>query len=337
MVVSAMTAASLRAKCLSPSAFQQARSAKRTAVVVGATSGIGEACALRAAEQGYCVIAVGRDRPGRAEAVVERLTEASRQTSSDDALLPKHEFRPCDAFSLKSVHECATSISKDHPVVDALVLTQGMATIQSFTPTKEEGNDEKLTLHYWSRIAMTNGLLPSLRKSTMKGGAVVLSVLSGGVHSPWKNYASDPELKKNYSIPNAANCAGYYNDLGFDHLARQADNSNINFVHSSPGFVNTNWGTEFPWALRQMVRLFQPLGRRPSDCAEFMIGPTVFASDAGDALPPRPNDDGSGGVYIMGENGQAKDLTNLHTQEARDFVWKTTVEVLGRAGIQLEK
>ena len=59
-----------------------------------------------------------------------------------------------------------------------LVLTQGMATIQGFTPTPE-GLDQKLTLHYFSRIAFIEALLPALRNS---GDARVLSVLSAGIH-----------------------------------------------------------------------------------------------------------------------------------------------------------
>jgi hypothetical protein len=37
-----------------------------------------------------------------------------------------------------------------------------------------------------------------------------------------------------------------------------------------PGFVNTNWGTEMPLLIKGFVRLIQPLGKSPADCAEFM-------------------------------------------------------------------
>jgi len=181
---------------------------------------------------------------------------------------------------------------------------------------------------------MSNGLLPSLRQSTMKGGAVVLTVLSGGEHTPYKNYKMDPELKLNYNVKNAADFAGFYTDLGFDYMARQPANKHINFVHASPGFVNTNWGTEMPWYVRKVVRLLQPLGRKASDCAEFMTCPTVLASDAGEALPTRPDERGEG-IYIIGENGEPKKLTSLHSADAREFVWTATTDVLGRAGIQL--
>lgn len=150
------------------------------------------------------------------------------------------------------------------------------ATIQKYTPTSE-GNDEKLTLHFWSRAAFASCLLPALRSSSnMPGGPVVLTILSGGVHSPYSKYKDDPELKKNYSVQNAANIAGYYTDLFFDKLAHQAANSKINFVHGAPGFVASNWGTEMPIWLRTPIRGMQKmLGKSPEKCAEYMVRPIL--------------------------------------------------------------
>jgi len=53
-----------------------------------------------------------------------------------------------DAFDLKDVAREAAEVRQKHPVIDVLVLSQGMATVQGFTPTPD-GNDQKLTLHYW--------------------------------------------------------------------------------------------------------------------------------------------------------------------------------------------
>mmetsp|Transcript_23397 Transcript_23397/g.29493 ORF Transcript_23397/g.29493 Transcript_23397/m.29493 type:complete len:346 (+) Transcript_23397:9-1046(+) len=344
MVTSLLKANALRAKYLTKSSYKQAIQCNRVAVVVGATSGIGEACAHRLAENGYSVIAVGRQRPGRAESILKELKSKSENAISclrdnngegtdEDMGIPTHEFFPCDAFSLAEVDNTAKLIMQKHNRIDALVLTQGMATTQGFTPTSE-GNDEKLTLHYFSRIAMTNALLPALRKSDIQSGAVVLTVLSGGVHAPYKEFENDPELRKKYSVKNAADIAGFYNDLGFDQMAVDEKNQDISFVHASPGFVNTNWGTEFNFVLRGIVRCMQPLGRKASDCAEYMIGNTVLAKDAGDSLPERLNGKTSG-VIIMGEDGQPKPLTDMHSNTARKFVWDTTVKVLQKAGIDL--
>lgn len=328
----------LRSKYLSVSAYKQTTQNNRTAVVVGATSGIGEACAHRLAENGYTVIAVGRDRPGRAESIVQTLKSKSTngvgalKDSNEEMTVPNHEFYACDAFSLANVAETAKLIMSKHEKIDALVLTQGMATTQGFTPTSE-GNDQKLTLHYYSRIAMTNGLLPALRKSTASKGATVLSVLSGGIHSPYKKYEEDPDLKNNYSVKNAADYAGFYNDLGFDQMALNEKNQNINFVHASPGFVNTNWGTEFNFILRGLVRCMQPLGKSASDCAEYMVGNTILASDAGGTLPEKNGK--TTGLIVMGEDGSSKGVTDLHSESSRNFIWEHTVTVLGKVGIEI--
>jgi len=116
---------------------------------------------------------------------------------------------------------------------------------QGFTPTVD-GNDEKLTLHYWGRMALISELLPALRAAPE---ARVISVLSGGVHSAFPAFATDPELKHSYSIKAAADAAGFYNDLGLDAFAVQSTNANIAIVHAAPGFVQTSWGTEMPWYL----------------------------------------------------------------------------------------
>ncbi len=41
----------------------------------------------------------------------------------------------------------------------------------------------------------------------------VMSVLSGGVHGPYSSLKSDIALETTYSLKNAADAAGFYNDL----------------------------------------------------------------------------------------------------------------------------
>ena len=132
-----------------------------------------------------------------------------------------------------------------HRKTDTHTHTHTHMHTQGFTPTVD-GNDEKLTLHYWGRMALISELLPALRAAPE---ARVISVLSGGVHSAFPAFATDPELKHSYSIKAAADAAGFYNDLGLDAFAVQSTNANIAFVHAAPGFVQTSWGTEMPWYL----------------------------------------------------------------------------------------
>ena len=210
-----------------------------------------------------------------------------------------------------------------------------MATVQNFTPTAE-GNDEKITLHFWSRAAMSACLLPSLRRSAMPGGAVVVSILSGGVHGVYNGLVHDPELQNTYSIPRAADMAGYYNDLFFDALGRRKENEKLNFVHAAPGFVNSNWGTELPWYARALVRCAQPLlGKKMDDCAEFMVDP-ILKSATGTKMIERPGGV-SRGVYIMNEDATPGNLTNEHTYDAMERVWNITAKVLKMVGIDINE
>jgi len=303
----------------------------RRAVVVGATNGIGKACANRLAGAGFNVIAVGRDKPGRAEAVISELNE----NSSPDAS-PSHEFRPCDACSLEAVKECAEGIVRDHQQIDALVTTQGMTTVQSFTPTVD-GNDEKTTLHYWSRMAFADRLLPSLRNSTMPGGSCVMSILSGGVHNPYMNFKTDPLLTQSYSVQNAADAAGYYNDLFLDSMARREGNHKIQFIHAAPGFVNTNWGTELPWFMRYMVRCMQSVfAKDAAKCAELMCDP-IMRSVNDNSNISSSQEGKEPGLYILNEDATEGKVTEVHTKEAMETVWNFTAEILGKAGIDINK
>mmetsp|Transcript_8077 Transcript_8077/g.14148 ORF Transcript_8077/g.14148 Transcript_8077/m.14148 type:complete len:332 (-) Transcript_8077:225-1220(-) len=326
----------------------------KTAVIVGATNGIGKGIACRLAREGFQIIAVGREKEGRKNEVLGFLEKCSASSSSiiegseenKECSPIQHEFRPCNAFELAQVKTCAQDIVRDYSGenkgIDALVMTHGMATIQNFTPTSE-GNDEKLTLHYWSRAAFAVSLLPALRQpSVMPGGPVVMTILSGGVHSPYAKYTNDPELKKNYSVANAANFAGYYTDLFFDRMARDEGNESINFIHAAPGIVASNWGTEMPLWLRVPIRGMQKaIGKSPQKCADFMVRPILQCAKGSIALdlPMQPEESSlqssKNGLYILNEDATSGKLTKGHTVEAMDSVWDTTKDVLGRAGVDL--
>ena len=174
-------------------------------------------------------------------------------------------------------------------------------------------------------MAFVKEFLPKLRDAGKD--ARVISVLSGGVHSPYAGYEKDFELRMNYSVKNAADAAGFYNDLGLDALASREED--VAFVHASPGFVNTNWGTEMPFLIRMLVRSIQPvLGKSPADCAEVMLAP-VFRSREELGLEAENR------VVVLDEDGVASvgKLTTMHSESAREYVWKQTENVLGRARI----
>lgn len=282
--------------------------AGKHAVVVGATSGIGHGIALRLAQAGASVTVVGRSE-SRGGAIVESLaTSAAGQ---------QHAFEPLDAFSLKACGQLAAKVGTKP--LDLLVLTQGMATIQKHTPVEETGLDEKLTLHVYSRAALAKALAPALEKSS---DARVLSVLSAGIHGSYGGYKSSPELRKGYSIKNAADAAGFYNDVFLESLS--AEHPTVSFVHAAPGFIKTNWGTEMPTVIRWLVRGLQHLGRSKEACGEYLFK----------ALwrPEYRGGEGGGGFHLVGEFGETGPKTTKLHDEAKAEVWSHIKAVLARGG-----
>jgi NAD(P)-dependent dehydrogenase (short-subunit alcohol dehydrogenase family) len=277
--------------------------AGRRAVVVGGTSGIGHGVAVRLAAADMDVTIVGRDA-ARGGEIVKELDAAGRG---------RHEFVRVDASLINNAYDFGASFVAAHPSLDVLVLTPGIATLQGRTET-HEGVDVKLALHYFSRMAFVDALLPALRKGTSPR---VLSVLAAGAHSPYTHWRDDFELKTHYTLSAAAEAACLYNDCAAEALSLQPENAGITFVHAAPGFIATNWGTEMPSWVRTLLVPAKWFARSLYDCGEFMAAPL---------LQPQPP---GGGWKLMGAEGQPAPPTSAHAQ-ARDTVWAQTRALLER-------
>uniref|UniRef100_A0A7S0ZHV3 Protochlorophyllide reductase n=1 Tax=Timspurckia oligopyrenoides TaxID=708627 RepID=A0A7S0ZHV3_9RHOD len=264
----------------------------RHALVVGGTSGIGLGIALSLASKGDTVVTIA-GRRAQADEIVLRLKELSS--------LP-HKFESVDGFELKTLQKLTAES------VDILIMTQEMATIQGYTPT-DDGIDQKLQLHYFSRLYLAKLLAP-----LMKDGSRILTVLSAGVHDRYGDFETDFELKQHYSVKNAADAAGFYTDAGFEKLSECYPNLVV--AHAAPGFVNTNWGTEMPWAIRAMIRPLQALFGRKLET----VGTTLLT-----ALEKAPV-----GYSLIDQNGNIMDKSKAlkHTREEKDVVWAKTMELL---------
>ena len=273
------------------------------ALVVGGTSGIGEGIAKRLAKAHVNVTIVGRDAKRGAE-IVQQLEGLGGS---------QHQFQVCDSFSMKNIQDFCTEYRQTHASLDFLVLTQGIATMQGRTETKE-GLDQKLALHYFGRMAYIHGLLPVLRQSGHQ--AKVMSVLSGGYNKPYpfSLIKEDFELRKNYSLSNAATAAGQYNDLGLDALSKDPENAKILFAHAYPGFVRTRWGSEFPTILRAGIRVLQHFAKTTDECAESLCHP-LFHSNL------------TGFTHVF-ENGDIHKVSATEKREQLDFIYQKTMDII---------
>lgn len=124
--------------------------AGKTAVITGATSGIGYETALALAGAGARVIIASRNETKGAE-VLAAIRAAHRNADVS--------FEPLDLASLASVAACAERISRSEPRIDLLINNAGVMAI----PTRHasiDGFEMQLAANYLGHFALTVRLLP---------------------------------------------------------------------------------------------------------------------------------------------------------------------------------
>ena len=130
---------------------------------------------------------------------------------------------------------------------------------------------------------------------------------------PHTKFETDFDLSRgSYSISNAANAAGFYNDAEFETLS--SSNPTWTVAHAAPGSVNTSWGTEMPWYLRGLVRMVQPLGRDLETCGEILTKALLEIKEPG--------------YHRIDQNGKTVTDKKLYTNEERESIWKKTLDLL---------
>lgn len=129
----------------------------RTAVVTGASSGIGEATARELARRGWRLVLVARR--------LERLETLAQELGS--------EFELCDVSSREEVGRAATAILDRHPRVDLLVNNAGIPGRGDFLQLAPERIEAVVRTNYLGGVWMTRAL-----ESGLVAGSHVVNVVS---------------------------------------------------------------------------------------------------------------------------------------------------------------
>src|SRR5947209_5198593 len=148
-------------------------------LITGASSGVGEAAALRLGRVGATVLLVAR-REELLEEVRDRVAEAGGEA----------HIYPCDLSDSEAVSALAQEVLERHGRVDILVSNAGMSIRRWVSQTYDRWRDIERTINvnYLGPVRLMLGLLPSMRE---RGSGQIVSVASAGVNLPplrWSAY-----------------------------------------------------------------------------------------------------------------------------------------------------
>ena len=233
----------------------------KTAIVTGATRGIGHAIAIRFAKEGCNVAFCGRTRNAAMEAVEQELNEIYSALHSPLSTLHAKGYA-CDVADYASAQNFVKEVLADFGKVDILVNNAGITDDAAVKRMTEEQFNKVMHTNLGSVFCMTKAIQPSMWRQGY--GAIV-------------NIGSVVGIAGNYNQANyAASKAGI---IGFSKSCAKefaARNIRVNVV--CPGFIETEMTAEVPKEILDTWCSRIPM-KRPGTADEVAQACVFLASD----------------------------------------------------------
>jgi 3-oxoacyl-[acyl-carrier protein] reductase len=224
----------------------------KTAIITGATRGIGHAIATRFAKEGCDVAFCGRSRGAAMEAVEAEL----------NALGVKAKGYACDVADYQQAQDFVKEVLADFGKVDILVNNAGITADSAVKRMSEEQFRQVMDVNMGSVFAMTKAIQPSMWK---QGHGSIVNI--GSVVGIAGNYN-----QANYAASKAA-IIGFSKSCAKEFAAR---NIRVNVV--CPGFIETEMTAEVPKELMDTWCSRIPM-KRPGTADEVAQACVFLGSD----------------------------------------------------------
>lgn len=284
----------------------------KTAVITGASSGIGKASAIALGKLGWRVIGVGRhpERCAQAEAEI-------RAAIGDNAQV---DFLRGDFDSMAEVKLVAQQIAALTDRIDVLVNNAGgVRDARYLTP---DGLEATFAANHLAPFLLTRELLPILRETAARTepGTVRVIAVSSSAHEymPTMNFA-DLQFEANFSA-GAAYCQAKLANLLFTReLARRHGDDGIIAQAMHPGIIASNFYTYGDASMRSHL---ETKGGNPPEHAARTIAWMATSPDCGE----RP------GRYFHDCAG-AEAKPQAHDDAAAARLWDESEAILARLGM----
>ena len=243
----------------------------RVAVVTGASSGVGEALALRLAREGWRLVLVNRSRAG-SQRVIERLPREAPGA-------PEPDLVEADLADQDATAAAATALLDRHPRIDALFNNAGV--MMPDLAMSRHGNEITFQVNTLAPYILMRLLRPALKAAGGEGR--IVNVSSEVVLMP---ISLDVE-----ALRRPARYHGLLGAYAQSKLALSALSANLAPDHArggillrsaSPGAIDTKMtaGRGMPALLRPLHRLFNDPARGAGRLVDAAFDPK-FGTQAG--------------------------------------------------------
>lgn len=229
----------------------------KTAIITGATSGIGFETALAIAKKGYNTVLVSRTKEKLENTKQEIIKESDNKNVS---------YFVADLSLIADIRRVAEEIKAAHPTIDILINNAG-AMFSERQETKE-GIELTFATNHINYFLLTNLLLDNI-KASPEGR--VISVSSEAQKMIRSINWDDLEFEKKFKGLKAYSQSKLFNAMFTYKLAKDLQNTNVTANCMHPGGVNTGFGKNTKGFMRFFVGLIFPLMRSPEKGAETLI------------------------------------------------------------------
>jgi len=277
---------------------------QKTALVTGATNGIGKVTALELARRGYRVLLTSRDAAKGQQVLAEIQTE-----TGNDAL----ELYVGDLSSMTDVRRIALEVRARHPTLDVLINNAGGL----FDERQEtvDGFEYTFAFNHLSYFLLTNLLLPSLKSAAEERGAARILSVSSSANNSGKIRWDDLHYQSSYSAWSAYNQSKLMNVLFSNALSRRLTGTDVTSNSLHPGLISSGFGSTATGLSKVLLTVLKP----------FMLTTQQGAQNSL-YVATSPQVQGVSGQYFVKQK-PGKPNTLATDQDAQERLWKLSEEL----------